>query len=126
MTYYGKTRASISWPLQSDSNFCLQQSSGVVTYPDMLPDDNNTIDAFQLRSMLPETIPPDSTSSNMVLDPEDMFPDELPRSPENVKFPDYISGFGEAVVSSALPLSVSHPPSTISSVVTLMCIGAQK
>ncbi|RHZ55035.1 hypothetical protein CDV55_105170 [Aspergillus turcosus] len=70
----------------------------------MLPDDNNTIDAFQLRSMLPETIPPDSTS-NMVLDPEDMFPDELPESPENVKFPNYISEFGEAVVSSGLPLS---------------------
>lgn len=39
-----------------------------------------------------------------------MFPDELPESPENVKFPNYISEFGEAVVSSGLPLSVSHPP----------------
>jgi hypothetical protein len=78
------------------------------TYPDMLPDDNNTIDAFQLRSMLPETIPPDS--SNMVLDTEDMFPDELPGSPENMKFPNYISEFGEAVVSSVsyLPNPIYH------------------
>ncbi|GIJ83332.1 hypothetical protein Asppvi_002151 [Aspergillus pseudoviridinutans] len=97
----------MSWPLQNNSNICFQQSSGIATYPDILPapqDDNVTIDAFQLRSMLPETIPPDSTS-NMVLDPEDICPEDIPGPPGNVKFPNYIGEFRETTVSSDSPPS---------------------
>ncbi|KAG2010781.1 hypothetical protein GB937_007547 [Aspergillus fischeri] len=104
MNYYSRASASISWPFQSNSNICFQQSSGMATYPDILPgpqDDNNTIDAFQLRSMLPETITQDPTG-NMVLDPEDIFPDEMSGPPETVKFPTYISAFRGTAVSSDL------------------------
>ncbi|GFF78577.1 putative HLH DNA binding domain protein [Aspergillus udagawae] len=79
----------------------------MATYPDMLPgpqDDNESIDAFQLRSMLPETIPPDSTSS-MVLNPEDICPEEISGPLQNVKFPNYIGEFRETTGSSDVPPS---------------------
>ncbi|GFF31962.1 hypothetical protein IFM58399_03059 [Aspergillus lentulus] len=52
--------------------------------------------------MLPETVAEDSTGT-MVLDSEDIFPDELSGPPENIKFPTYISAFREPAVSSDLP-----------------------
>lgn len=83
----------------------------MATYPDILSgpqDDNNTIDAFQLRSMLPETVAEDSTGT-IVLDSEGIFPDELSGPPEDIKFPTYISAFREPAVSSDLPPSVNYP-----------------
>ncbi|KAH1277910.1 hypothetical protein KXX33_008736 [Aspergillus fumigatus] len=41
----------------------------------------------------------------MVLDPDDIFPEELPGPPENIKFPTYISAFRGTAVSSDLPPS---------------------
>ncbi|RHZ53272.1 uncharacterized protein CDV56_107371 [Aspergillus thermomutatus] len=90
MTYYSKARAPTFWPLQSNS---LQQSCGMAAYPGILPvpDDMASVDVFQLRSMLPNPVPPNSTS-DMVLDPEDIFPT-------------FSSDFRDPAVSSDLLLS---------------------